>query len=39
MQQPIHAENRARNYIQKLINNEEVDIPLDIDPLSKKVDH
>ncbi|KAH7300681.1 hypothetical protein KP509_24G074300 [Ceratopteris richardii] len=39
MQPPIHAENGAGNDVQQPINNEEVDAPLDVNPLPENVDH
>ena len=39
MQPPIHAENRAGNDVQQPINNEDVSVPPDVDPLPDNVDH
>ena len=39
MQPPIHAENRAGNNVQQPINNEDVDVPPDVDPLPDNVDY
>ena len=39
MQPPIHAENRAGNDVQQPINNEDVNVPPDVDPLPDNVDH
>ena len=39
MQPPIHAENRAGNDVQQLINNEDVNVPPDVNPLLDNVDH
>ena len=38
MQPAIHAENRAGNYVEQPIRNDDVNVPPDVDPLPNNVD-